>query len=408
MEIFNKFMEGDGWEKWLAAGVILVLGYIISLIIQMIVSGAINRTGLGKRAKTSGGNIGSSIGKAAFWLALLYTLYLAASRLGMGQYFEPIENLFNNVTSFLPTLLGAGLILVIGGVIARVGKMATTSVLEAAQVDNLASRFGVTEATGSSGSIAKALGALVFVLIIVPVVIAALDVLNIKAISEPLTGMLTSFLDYIPKLVASTVVLVLSIFIGRRASTFLGDFLPTLGFDNAINEIVALDGSDGLKTSPSKALGFLVFLITLVIGVTAAVDILGNASLSETFGAVRDFGGLFLKAAVLIIIGVVLATLLGRFMGSIISPKIASLVKYTAMTLFIFLGLSQLDPEGQIIPRAFAALVFAASVAGAIAFGLGGRDWASKVLNKAFPPADVQKMSGSSKPAARRAPPPKK
>ena len=104
-------MEGDGWEKWVAAAAILVLGWIISLVIQMIVSGAINRTGIGKRAKTTGGNIGSSIGKAAFWLALLYTLYLAASRLGMGQYFEPIQNLFTNITNFLPNLLGAGLIL---------------------------------------------------------------------------------------------------------------------------------------------------------------------------------------------------------------------------------------------------------------------------------------------------------
>ena len=401
-------MEGDGWEKWVAAGAILLIGWIVSLLIQMIVSGAINRTGLGKRAKTTGGNIGSSIGKAAFWLALLYTVYLAASRLGMGQYFEPIENLFTNVTSFLPNLLGAALILVIGGVIARVGKMATTSVLETVQVDSLAERFGVSEATGSSGSIAKALGALVFVLIIIPVIIAALDELSITAISKPLISVLETFLDYIPKLVASTFVLVLAIYIGRRASVFLASFLPTLGFDSAVNEIVSLDGSGGLKTPPSKALGFLVFLITLVVGITAAVDILGNASLSETFEAVRNFGGLFLKAAVLIIIGVVLATLLGRFMGSIISPKIASFVKYTAMTLFIFLGLSQLDEGGDIIPIAFQAFVIATAVAGAISFGLGGREWASKVLNKAVPPSDVQKMTGGSKTTTRRAPPPKK
>ena len=401
-------MAGDGWEKWVAAAAILLLGWIISLVIQMIVSGAINRTGIGKRAKTTGGNIGSSIGKAAFWLALLYTLYLAASRLGMGQYFEPIQNLFTNITNFLPNLLGAGLILVIGGVIARVCKMATTSVLEAAQIDNLATRFGVTEATGSSSSIAKALGALVFVLIIVPVIVAALDQLNISAISDPLKLVLNGFLGYIPQLIAATVVLAVTIFIGRYASNFLAGFLPTIGFDKAINEIVSIDDGEGLKTSPAKAAGYLVFLITLVIGVSAAVTLLNNASLTFAFSSFQKFGGLLLKGAILITIGVFLANLLGRFMGSIVSPRIASFVKYSVMILFIFIGLSEIDQKDQIVPTAFQAFVYASAAAATIAFGLGGREWASKVLSKAVPPADVQKMTGGSKTTTRRAPPPKK
>jgi len=245
---------------------------------------------------------------------------------------------------------------------------------------------------------------LVFIIIIVPVLVAAISALKIEAISTPLSNMLNGFLEYIPQLVSAAVILGLTIFIGRYASNFLSSFLPTLGFDRSINEIVSLDDGEGLKTSPSKAAGYLVFLITLVVGVSAAVNVLANESLSEAFGAVQTFGGQLLRAAVLIIIGVFLANLVGRFMGSMISPKIASFVKYTAMVLFIFLGLSTLDPDGQIIPVAFSAFVIAAAVAGAIAFGLGGREWASKILNKAFPPADVQKMSGTT----RRAPPPKK
>ena len=408
MEYINQFMEGDGWQKYLVAAIILVVGYFVSLFLKMIVSGGINRTGIGKRAKTTGGNIGSAFGKATFWLALLYTLYLALSRLGMGDHFAPIENLFTSITSFLPNLIGAALTLVIGFAIAKVGGMATTSVLEAAQVDNLANKSGLSDATGSKGSIAKALGTLVFVMIIVPVFVAAISALQIEAISTPLSNMLNGFLEYIPQLVSAAVILGLTIFIGRYASNFLAGFLPTLGFDRSINEIVSLDDGEGLKTSPSKAAGYLVFLITLVVGVSAAVNVLANESLSEAFGAVQTFGGQLLRAAVLIIIGVFLANLVGRFMGSMISPKIASFVKYTAMVLFIFLGLSTLDPDGQIIPVAFSAFVIAAAVAGAIAFGLGGREWASKILNKAFPPADVQKMSSASKPAARRAPPPKK
>jgi len=298
MELIEQFMAGDGWQKWVATAAILIIGYFVSLLLRGLVSGAINRTGIGKKAKTTGGNIGKSVGKAVFWLALLYTLFLALSRAGLGEYFGPVENLY-----------------------------ATTSVLEAAQVDNLAARSGVTEATGSSNSLAKGLGTLVFVLIIVPVAVAALGALNMDEISVPLTNMLEGFTSYIPSLVGASLVLGGAIFIGRFISKFL-------------------------------------------------------------------FGGSLLKAAVLIAIGVFLASFMGRFMSTMMNPKLASFIKYFVIVLFVFLGLSSLDTTGQIVPVAFSAFVIAAAVAAAIAFGLGGRDWAKQVLSKTMPPADMSKLSG--------------
>ena len=408
MEFFDQFMAGDGWEKWVAAAVFLVVGIIISYILRGLVSGGINRTGLGKRAATTGGNIGSAIGKAVFWLAILYTLFLTLSRVGMGSYFGPVENLFNNISAVVPNLIGAGFIGFIGFILAKVCATAVTSVLEAAQVDTLASRSGLTSATGSSGSISSLLGKVVFVLIIVPVAIAVLEKLNMASISEPLSDMLNGFLSYLPALVAAAIVLAATIFIGRFVSNFIQNLLAGLGFDRSINEVMALDDGEGLKTSPSKSAGYVAFLIILVVGVSAAVNILGNESLSEAFGTVQEFGGSLLRAAVLIAIGVFLANFMGRFLSTIMSQRIASFVKYAAMILFVFLGLNSLDPEGQIVPVAFSAFVISAAVAGAIAFGWGGRDWASKVLNKTMPTADFKKFGDTKKAAPTRKAPPKR
>jgi len=386
------YFNGVDWTNIGMAGIILVVGIFISYFLRGLVSGAINRTGIGRKAKTTGGNIGKSIGKAVFWLALLYTLYLALSRVGLGQYFGPVENLFDSIAAFIPNLLGAGFTFFIGFIVAKVAGNATTSVLEAAQVDNLAARTGVTEATGSSNSLAKGLGMLVFVLIIVPVSVAALGALNMDEISVPLSNMLQGFTGMIPSIIGASVVLALAIFIGRYASKFLADFLPTVGFDNSINSVMMLDDGETMKTSPSKAAGYLVFIISLVIGVSAAVDILGVNSLTDAFGTVQSFGGSLLRAAVLIGIGVFLANFMGRFMGTMMNPKLAAFIKYFAMTLFVFLGLSSLDPEGQIVPVAFSAFVISAAVAAAIAFGLGGREWAKQVLNKAIPPSGISKL----------------
>lgn len=403
MEYLDQFMAGDGWQKWVGVVAILIVGYIISLILRGLVSGAINRTGIGKKAKTTGGNIGKAIGKAVFWLALLYTLFLALSKAGLGEYFGPVENLFDNIAAFIPNLIGAGFTLFIGLIVAKVASLATTSVLEAAQVDNLVARTGVTDTeTASSNSLAKGLGTLVFVLIIVPVAIAALGALNMEEISAPLSNMLASFLDYIPSLIGASIVLAGAIFIGRFISQFLANFLPTVGFDSSINSIMMLDDGKAMKTSPSKAAGYLAMIITLVVGVSAAVNLLGIDSLTEAFGMVQSFGGSMLRAAVLIAIGVFLASFMGRFLGTMVNPKLASFIKYFVIVLFVFLGLSSLDPAGQIVPVAFSAFVIAASVAAAIAFGLGGREWAKQVLAKSFPPANMGPMTGTKKVAPKR------
>jgi len=408
MDKLMSHLQGVDWTNIGIAAVILVVGIFISYILRGLVSGAINRTGLGKRAKTTGGNIGKAIGKAVFWLAILYTLFLSLSRIGMGSYFGPVENLFNNISAVVPSLIGAGFIGFIGFIIAKVAGTAVTSVAEAAQVDSMASRSGLTSATGSSGSISSLLGKVVFVLIIIPVAIAVLEKLNMDSVSAPLSGMLNGFLSYLPALVAACVVLAATIFIGRFVSNFLENLLAGLGFDNSINAVMSLDDGEGLKTAPSKAAGYVAFLIILVIGVSAAVDILGNDSLEEAFGTVQTFGGSLLRAAVLIGIGVFLANFMGRFLSTIMNAKLASFVKYFAMVLFVFLGLSSLDPEGQIVPVAFSAFVIAASVAAAIAFGLGGREWAKAVLNKVVPPAAMSKMGGGTTKVAPKRPVTKK
>jgi len=54
--------------------------------------------------------------------------------------------------------------------------------------------------------------------------------------------------------------------------------------------------------------------------------------------------------------------------------------------------LNSLDTTGQIVSVAFSAFVIAAAVAAAIAFGLGGREWAKQVLSKTFPPSGMSKF----------------
>ena len=387
---------------WLAAIITAVVALVVAFIVKAVITAVVNKTRFGVKAKTTGGNLGSALGLAGFWLTLLFFVPPFLSFLSLGEYARPIEDLFRNIADFLPNLIGAALILGIGYIIAKIAQNAVTATLKAVNVDGFAARAGVTEATGSTGSIAKALGTLVFILVIVPVIIGALGTLNIDEISRPLSGLLQSFLDFIPDLFAASVVLALAIFIGRFVANFLKGFLPTLGFDRSVNTLMAMDDGEGLRFAPSSVAGNLAFLIITVLGLTAALDILGIEFLSETFDEIVAFGGQLLRAAILIMIGVFLANFIARIMSGVISPRIAELFRYVAILIFVFLGLSSLDPNGDIIPTAFGALVIGAAVAGSIAFGFGGRDWAGQVLNKMFPPKNIPGPAAAPKPAVRK------
>ena len=401
----------DGIEGWVASlglpdfigtliaiAIIIGIGLLIAFVARALISKIINATPFGRRAQTSGGNIGKALGKAAFWLIVLYTLFIALSRLAFADSaLAPVGGLLENIGDFIPNLIAAGFIVFIGYIVARVAKTATTSTLEAANVDSFMNRTGVSTATGSTGSLSGALGTIVFVLILVPVIIAALDVLNIEAVSVPLTNMLETFLDFIPAILGAAIILGLAVVIGRFVRNFLESILPTFGFDRSMNEVMMLDDGEGLSTSPSRIVGTVAYIVIIVLGLAAAISVLGIQSLDNAFAAIVELGGRVLTAAVTIIAGVFLANFVQRIIGGATGSGMGRFLKYAIIFLVSFMALSQLGIGDDIVSILFASLAIGASVAGAIAFGVGGTKWAQDMLNSLAPPKQTaQKLQASS------------
>ena len=63
----------------LVAIAVVILGWFIATIAKIIVAGAINRTGLGRKAQTVGGNIGQSLAKAVFYVIWLIFILMGLS-----------------------------------------------------------------------------------------------------------------------------------------------------------------------------------------------------------------------------------------------------------------------------------------------------------------------------------------
>ena len=116
----------------------------------------------------------------------------------------------------------------------------------------------------------------------------------------------------------------------------------------------------------------------------AATRMLNFGELSAILNNILDIGGRVIFGSVIIAVGFMLASLIAKIVRSSGDGGAmgATIVKYAVIGLFVAMGLSQMGIGGPIVQTAFSAVVIAAAVAGALAFGLGGRDAAARALDK--------------------------
>ncbi|HEY9219692.1 MAG TPA: mechanosensitive ion channel, partial [Phenylobacterium sp.] len=177
--------------------------------------------------------IGYQLGQLGYWLVLLIGVIAALTILELDDVVIPLSTLITDILSFVPNVIGAGVIFVVGLVVATLARRVVEAALTAAHMDAWLERAGLSRLTGASG-LARTLGTLVFVLIVIPVTIAALEQLQIEAISAPAVAVLQTVLNALPRVLAAGIVLALAFFIGRWVAGLLEQVLPSLGFDRSL------------------------------------------------------------------------------------------------------------------------------------------------------------------------------
>ncbi|PCH45922.1 MAG: hypothetical protein COC23_05175 [Hyphomicrobiales bacterium] len=365
--------------KILTALIILVAAYVIAKLLAAAVKFMIGKIGLGSSEARA--DLQNTIGSAIFWVVMLVASPLILEPLGMQGILEPLQSMVQKFLAFLPNLIGAVLIFAIGFVVATVARKAVTGVLSAANVDAWAARAGMGEVTGSTG-VSSFLGTLVFVLLIVPIAIAALDALNMQAISGPAKDMLQTILDAIPNIIGAAIVLLLAFVIARFASSILGTLLPTLGIDKIGNKI-GLSKELGGGKSVSGIASTMAFAAIMIFGLIEAAKLLNFAILSEMLTEILSLGGRILLGTVIIAFGVFIANFLAGIVAQSKSGKnMAGLIKVAIIILASAMGLRQMGIANEIITMGFTLMLGSLAVGAAIAIGLGGKDAAGKLLDK--------------------------
>jgi hypothetical protein len=329
--------------------------------------------------------------------------------LGIGQILQPINELVTEIFAFLPRLIGAGLIFFVGLIVARIVRRLVETVLIATNVDGALARMGIGETAGTvrtdpeavppgatpgatRTSLARAAGVLVFALIIIPVAIAAFQVLGIEAISGPAIAMLNEILAAIPRVLAAALWIGIAFIAARFLKTIIEAILPPTGFDQAIQSTGVVPST----ITPSRIVANVAMIAVILAASIEAATQLGGGTIAIFLAQVTELGGKVIFGTLIIVVGIFLARIVANLVGSGTGEGgfAQTIVRYAIIALFTAIGLTFMGLADQIVMLAFGLILGSAAIATALSFGLGGRDaagriadhWADRLTGPGAPP----------------------
>ena len=385
--------------KILIAILILVATWIVARAVKWVIQKAIDRTPALRKHMTGSPEetVGHQLGTIAKLIIWLVGIMAALQFLGIGQILAPINELVTEIFAFLPRLIGAGLIFFIGLIVARIVRRLVETVLIAANIDGLLARAGIGSTDGTvrtapdavppgtapgatRASLARAAGVLVYALIIIPVAIAALQVLGIEAISGPAITMLNEILAAIPRVLAAALWIGIAFIAARFLKTIIEAILPPTGFDDAIRSTGVLPPS----AFPSRIVANVAMIAIILAASIEAARQLGGDDNAIFLAQVTALGGKVIFGSLIIVVGIFLARIVANLVGSGTGEGgfAQTLVRYAIIALFTAIGLTFMGLADAIVQMAFGLILGSAAVAAALAFGLGGRDAAARTLER--------------------------
>lgn len=372
------------------AVILLIVAFIVAAIVKSIIVKLLSKTKLAQAKSPEGeGNQGAKaielIAKLAQLIVFLLFVPGIFETLGMTQVSAPLLNMLNNVWVYVPNIIGSVIVLWVGFYIAKLVRELLIPVLNKLEINKLQNLAGIQ--VDDQGKLSNTIAYIVYVLILIPIIIAALYVLNIRAITDPAIAMLSIIFNYIPNIFAALVIIV----IGWILSKFIGNIVTRLieasGLDAKVENLM---GSKNKNFILSKVTGKTVEVILVIFFVVESFSALHLGILTSIGLAVIDYMPYALSAFLILIACVFIAGICSKALRNNEHPSLAILVQYLIYTIGAFMILNELGIAKELVDSAFVIAILALGIAFAISFGVGGRDFAKNVLSHFQKKLDIE------------------
>lgn len=381
----------------LKAGLILLLAWVLATVVKRLILMAGRKFDFGKVTKKTGASKDDTVkwtetaANIAFYLILLLFLPAVLSALNIQGLSEPFAEMLASVLNFIPKLVGAAIIFAIGWLAATIVRKVLSKFLESIGTDRLAAKLKISQFFNGT-SVSNVIGIIAFVLIMLPVTIAALEVLALRGISGPAIAMLNDIMAMIPNIIVAILLVLAGIVIGRWVKDFVVQLMKNLGADS-ITEKMGMNSTADPDTEPSaysvaKIAGVVAQAVIVLLFTVEALQLLGLAFMVSLATGIFAYIPAVIAALVILAVGFWLANLAEDFIGSVFKkssggPHVLRYVaKYAILAFAFFMALDQLGIAASIINSAFILILGGAALAFGLAFGLGGKEHAARYLDR--------------------------
>ena len=356
---------------------ILIIGLFLVRVFTGLFRKLLGKVDALKRTRSDGSVTDMAAPLVSLAKAILTILVLMAvlDYFGLTNVLDPLKDMVAKFMAVLPNIIGAGVIAYAGWVIAKV--VSQLARVGLGKVDEQ-----LAERTGNEDiSIAGFGSAFVFGGILLPVVVSALGVLNIPAISDPASAMIQKLMAAVPNILGAAIILIVVYFVAKFVVYMLSGLLEGMHI-NALPEKLGIEGLFTENFTPLKLIGGAIMFFSMLAAATAAVNILNIEIISEVFARVLEFGGGLLIGGLILIIGNYLGSLAYQKLTANGNSGMANIARIAILGLVLAMGLKAMGLADNIVTMAFGFTLGSVAVAAALAFGLGGRDAAKAIADK--------------------------
>lgn len=356
---------------------ILLIGLFLVKILGSIFAKMLKKVGVLHSTDSTGTvtDLATPIASLIKAVMTIFVLMAVLQHFGLTDVLTPLQSMVTKFTVAVPNIIGAGVVAYAGWIIAKI--VSEFVGLGLGKVDDQ-----IAQRTGNNDvKISKFGSAFIFGAILLPIVVSALGVLNIPAISEPASAMIQKLMQAVPNIVGAGIILLVAYFVAKFVVFMLAGLLESMNVDELPSKL----GAQGLFTesfTPTKLVGGSIMFFSLLAAATAAVNVLGIDVISSVFAKVLEFGGGLLIGGVILIIGNFLSSIAYEKVNVGGNPGIANVARIAILGLVLAMGLKAMGLADNIVNMAFGFTIGGVAVAVAIAFGLGGRDAAKTVADK--------------------------
>lgn len=439
----------------LKAALIALGGYLLARLVRRLILTLFGKIGLerrmmkltgeeaeaeppkkkGKAKKPAEQPLTSTLAEVAYWFILVVVAIPVFEALKISALAAPLSAAFETITTYLPKVGGAAVLMIVGYVVARVVRAVVAGALEKVGMDRAVSRLGFGAVT-QDHPLSGMLGTLAMTFVLLQFAISAVGRLELAEISGPLSMMLERVYGYLPKLLVGGVLMAIGVLISKVAGNLSSRLLAAMGFNTLVthiglfkgtagakkqedeskkmvderlsklevdeeeeapesegaepDELLSAHGTKGIQT-PADVAGVAVATIVVLLFLRQVLGTLELTGLAVLLDGLLKFLPHALVAIVVLGAGLwaggwahkrideLTARSQDRMMKALGHVAHIAIVVFSAMV-----ALQQLGVGRQLIAIAFGLLLGAVCLALALAFGLGGREVAGKVLAKEY------------------------